>query len=151
MESTTVDIVGTLLDISLPWLGSESRAILMALIAAHGVFRSADLFASAIGARSRHRVAYLLHRDGLPSLEPLAAWIRVVFWMVECDVTGWTLCRSSLEESRDPAYCYRLVKHLTGKTWSQVRQLGVVWLVEEFLQACRKPSVRSGDSGAIVG
>lgn len=135
----SVDVVASLLDISTPWLSDETRAIMISLVVHRGVTGSANGFASSVGARNRHRLSYLLRRGGLPQVELLAAWIRLMLWIVEQEATGTTLCRLSLEEDRDPAYRYRLVKRLTGEPWSKVRNMGLVWVLEVFLKGCRVP------------
>jgi hypothetical protein len=60
-----------------------------------------------------------------------------MLWLCEFESTGVTICRASLNEDRDPAFRYRLVKRLTGLEWRTVRARGLTWLLEEFVAHCR--------------
>jgi hypothetical protein len=137
MNASVVDIVGAALGLCTPWLSADSSTIVMSLIATRGAFASADRFARRMGARNRHQMAYYLRRDGLPPLERLSAWIRVMCWVVEYETSGTTICEWSLHRGQDPAGWYRLVQRLTGYPWTTVRTLGLAWVLEEFLKTCR--------------
>lgn len=143
MDSNVVDIVGAALGLCIPSLSSDCHEIMMSLVASRGVFRSADGFARRTGVRNRHQLAYHLRRNGLPPLERLGAWIRIMCWVVEYETSAATICDSSLKEGRDPAYGYRLVTRLTGQSWTRVRQLGLVWVMQRFFEACHPPSARA--------
>lgn len=147
MKSNVTDVVGVVLDMHMPWLSPEIQAIVLLLVAARGLFISADQFALSVGARNRHQLAYWLRRAGLPPLQKLAGWIRVMVWVVEYEENGTTVCGSCLDQARDPAYPYRLVKNITGQLWSTVRMLGLVWVLEEFLKKCRRRQSRLSAAG----
>jgi hypothetical protein len=104
-----------------------------------GTFDSADSIAHRIGLKSRHQLAYLLGAEGLPRLQRLAAWIRLLTWVADYELQGVSLCRASLSEAKDPAFRYRLVQRLTGEEWTVVRSRGLTWLLEEFLAKCHCP------------
>src|SRR5438552_17727194 len=145
LDSSTADVVETALGLSTPWLLPDARAIVRCLVTSRGVFRSASRFSRSIGARNRHELAHILRKAGLPPLERLGGWIRIMFWVVEYEVNGTTICNSSLTQGSYPASRYRLVSRLTGHQWTKVRKLGLVWLLEQFLKACRPPAIAEAD------
>jgi hypothetical protein len=133
VHRTSADAVFTFLDVRLSQLRPRTLALLATLVDSRGEFESADAIALNSGFRNRHQITYLLRAEGLPPLQRLAAWIRVFSWLSDYERTGVTLCRSSLDEAKDPASRYRLVKRVTGEEWSIVRARGLIWLLEEFL------------------
>jgi hypothetical protein len=139
VELTSGDILPTFLSVRLGWLRPQTRTLLTILVSRRGSFDSADSIALQIGLKNRHQLAYLLGVEGLPKLQRLAAWIRLLTWLSDYESQGMTICRSSLNEAKDPAFRYRLVKRLTGEEWTVVRQRGLIWLLEEFLTKCYRP------------
>jgi len=139
VELISADVLLTFLNVRLSWVRPQTRALLAVLVSRRGTFDSADSIALQIGLKSRHQLAYLLGVDGLPKLQRLAAWIRLLTWLSDYECQGVTLCRCSLNEAKDPAFRYRLVKRLTGEEWTVVRSRGLTWLLEEFLAKCYRP------------
>jgi len=137
------DALLTILNVRLWWLRPRTRALLQVLVCRRGTFGSADSIAQLIGLRSRHQLAYLLGVEGLPTLQRLASWIRLLTWLSDYESQGMTLCRSSLNEAKDPSFRYRLVKRLTAEEWTVVRSRGLIWLLEEFMAQCCSP--RNGE------
>lgn len=129
----------TVLLVRTPWLTSIGRRAIRELVDAEGRFGSADRFARSAGLRDRHELSYALRRCGLPPLQSLAGWIKVMTWVMEYEGGGRSLCQASLSEARDPAYRYRLVKRVTGHHWSSVRDRGLAWVLQEFVEVCKPP------------
>lgn len=120
----------------IPAFCPEVRPLLVALAHSRGHFGTAEEVAAAAGFRNRYKLHRVLVSRGMPSLEQIAAWIRVVAWTADFEVHGLTPCRRALGQGLDPAPCYRTVKRITGRPWGEVSELGVQWVLEEFVGNC---------------
>jgi hypothetical protein len=140
MRSRQTDALTTVLLISAPWLTPTGRRAVAELVDAEGQYGSAERFARSLGLRDRHQLSYVLRRSGLPPLQSLGGWIKIMMWVMEYENGGRSLCQASLSEARDPAYRYRLVKRVTGLYWSDLKARGLVWVVQAFLETCRPPA-----------
>jgi YVTN family beta-propeller protein len=110
---------------ALPELSSASRAVVSALGCFNGVAPSAKEMAAWVGLRDRYQLARTLRRDGLPPLEQLAGWTRVLYWMLEAEASGASLRQLAKRERVDPAVAYRLVQRVTGLPWSKAHRAGL--------------------------
>lgn len=126
--------LGTLLTTAFPARTPDGQRILLAVAACMGDIPSADEFAAELAYDSRHQLARALMRAGLPPLEHVAGWAMVLGWALRCEQEGTTLCEIAIETSRDPAVCYRLVKRLTGRVWTEVMALGTTWVQSSIRQ-----------------
>src|SRR5207247_6841266 len=108
-----------------PPLPREARAVVDLLACTNGLLPSGSEVVTFLGLRTRHQVARVLRRAGLPPLEELAGWTRVLHWLNEAERTGNSLLQLARESRLEPATCYRLVRRLTGQPWSRVRRGGV--------------------------
>jgi hypothetical protein len=136
-----VDSLATLVDSILPRVSSASCHAVKALIAARGSVPNANLFAKALGLRNRDQLRRTLLADGLPCLQDLAGWVRLLGWALDAEKLGIGLSRSALEAGKDPRSGYRTVKRLTGKSWAEVRALGsdgVLLMFIRAMEACRR-------------
>jgi len=115
----------SLLQTALPDLSSASRAVVNTLGCLNGNAPSARELADWVGLRDRYQLARALRRDGLPPLEQLAGWTRVLYWMLEAETSGVSLRQLAQRENVDPAVAYRLVHRVTGVPWSQAQRAGV--------------------------
>jgi DNA-binding beta-propeller fold protein YncE len=115
----------SLLQTAFPDLSSESRAVVNTLGCLNGNAPSARDMATWVGLRDRYQLARALRRDGLPPLEQLAGWTRVLYWMIEAETTGVSLRQLAQRERVDPAVAYRLVQRVTGVPWSQAQRAGL--------------------------
>lgn len=115
----------SLLQTALPELSSASRAVVSTLGCLNGNVTSAREMAAWVGLRDRYQLARVLRRDGLPPLEQLAGWTRVLYWMLEAESSGASLRQLAQRERVDPAVAYRLVQRVTGLPWSQAQRAGV--------------------------
>lgn len=106
-----------------------------ALVALRGSSGDANSFAHSMGFRNRDQLRRMLAADGLPCLEDLAAWIRMLGWVIEAETSGVALSRGALLSGKDPCSCYRTVKRLTGRLWGEVRMLGSAWVLLQFMAA----------------
>src|SRR5437867_5899305 len=117
--------LATILSTALPPLPREARAVVDLLACTNGLLPSGGEAVTFLGLRTRHQVARVLRRAGLPPLEELAGWTRVLHWLNEAERTGNSLLQLARESRLEPATCYRLVRRLTGQPWSRVRRGGV--------------------------
>ena len=116
------------------------RNIIEAVVDSRGAFGGADSLAHSVGLANRHQLKRQLGREGLPSLETLCGWLRMLIWLMEWEGTGIALSRSALREDRDPAIRFRCVKRTTGCTWGQVQGLGSLWVLLQLMERCQRPS-----------
>src|SRR5437879_9633198 len=123
----------------LPPSAATSRAWVIALSCCNGHASSAGEIAAWVGLRDRHQLARGLRRDGLPPLEQLAGWARVLYWMLEAEAGDRSLLELARREQLDPAVAYRLVQRVTGLRWSQVRRAGLAALLARFRERCPDP------------
>src|SRR5437773_617295 len=124
------------LQTALPPLSATSRAVVSALACRNGHAPSAGEIAAWVGLRDRHQLARGLRRDGLPPLEQLAGWARVLYWMLEAEARDSSLLELARREQLDPAVAYRLVHRVTGLRWSQVRRAGLAAMLARFREGC---------------
>jgi hypothetical protein len=132
---------------AMPWLSAPGLRVLEQLVARHGYPGPAHEFAVCVGMRNRFQLARVLEHEGLPVLEELAGWIRVLLWLGDWEATGTSLSRAALQEVRDPAVCYRTVERVTGLAWSQVRARGFNWVLLTLVHRClasRSPHQNAG-------
>ena len=150
----------SLLHTALPDLSPGSRAVVSTLACLNGNVSSARDVATWAGLRDRYQLARLLRRDGLPPLEQLAGWTRVLYWMLQAESSGASLRQLAQREHVDPAVAYRLVQRVTGVTWSQAKRAGhsvVLLRLRERrglrLGSARKPATRAvpADFARAVG
>lgn len=139
MQPHTSDVLAVMLDAGLPWLSPSARSVVHRLVQQRGTYDAADDFATSVGLRHRHQLRYCLARNGLPGLQPLSAWVRVLTWTLEHELGGPSLSQAALEEAADPSVRYRLVKRLTGVEWRAVRLRGSGWVLHQFLDHCHDP------------
>jgi len=152
-----------ILNVALPPLSGEARAVVDVLACKNGLLPPAGDVATFLGLRTRHQVARTLRRASLPPLEELAAWTRLFYWVLQSEQTGASLLALARQSHVEPATCYRLVRRLTGQKWSRVRRGGVAGAVLRFRTVWRDPGMhelalqpyllaaaRQGTSGAIA-
>ncbi len=126
---------------TLHWMSPTGREAVV-LLATFGAI-GAEPLARRLGLHSRYQLWRILAHDGLPPLQELRSWIRIVGWVLEWEQGGISLCRSALNRGIDPAICYRLVKRLTGMLWTRVRCRGLAWTLLQMRERCRPPDVAS--------
>jgi hypothetical protein len=100
----------------------------------------ADFFAESLGLRNRHQLHRVLMADGLPCLEDLAGWIRLLGWVVDAETAGIALSRGALRAGKNTSSWYSTVQRLTGRTWGEVRDLGSAWVLLQFAAAVVHPN-----------
>ena len=126
-----------LLETTLPRLSRNGRAIVDALGCFNGKPQSPSHVASLIGLRTRFQLARALRREGLPPLEELAAWTRVLYWLQEAHRSDASLLQLAQQAGIDPAVAYRLVHRTTGLRWLEARRVGLAAVVRRFRARCR--------------
>jgi hypothetical protein len=134
-------VVSTLLGAALPWLSSHGHSVIEGLVTRRGYSGSAHRFAIALGMKNRFQLARHLEREGMPCLEDLAGWIRVLIWTVEWESSRQSLSRSALSAIQDPAPCYRTVERITGLGWMRIRRLGSTWVLLALIERCQPPNI----------
>lgn len=95
---------------AMPWFSFESLLITDALLLSGGTVGSSETLARRLGFTNRFRLVRILKQDGLPPLHRLSAWIKILIWLDEWEHHRVSLCRAALNEGKEPAACYRLVK-----------------------------------------
>ncbi len=140
----------TLLQTALHWLSPQGHAVIRLLLVSHGYPGSAHEMALAVGLRNRFQLGRLLCREGLPCLEDLAGWIRVMLWVLEWESSRQALSQVALGSVRDPATCYRTVERLTGQGWNRVRNLGSTWVLLTMVEYCRRDLPELAEAGSRV-
>jgi YVTN family beta-propeller protein len=135
-----------LLQGALAHVSPASRAVLSTLGCRNGDAPSANEVAAWVGLRNRQQLARALQRDGLPPLERLAGWTRVLYWMLEAESTGMSLFQLARRDNEDPAVAYRLVRRVTGLRWSQARKAGVRRALSWFLDERHARTTGPGQS-----
>jgi len=113
---------------------AEADQIVTAVAARAGVVANAEQFAVGLGYDSRHQLARVLGRAGLPPLEQIAAWARALSWVLRWESQRHPLARMAQEAERDAAICYKLITRLTGRRWKEVAALGSGWVVMTIRQ-----------------
>ncbi|MDP3909338.1 MAG: hypothetical protein Q8Q14_03015 [Gemmatimonadales bacterium] len=109
-------------------LSPASRTLLHLLGSSTPQVGPAGHAAKRLGLSSRFGLARLLKREGIPPLHRLSGWFDVLRWVRAGEQDAVSLCRVAFVSHRDPAACYRLVKRVTGRPWSEVRTLGSDWV-----------------------
>jgi hypothetical protein len=75
---------------------------------------------------------------GLPPLHRLSGWITLLQWTWDRAENEVSLSQAALRAGREPAACYRLVRRITGMSWTNVRTAGPDWVVARFLEECHR-------------
>jgi hypothetical protein len=123
---------------SLDWVSPAGGAVIRSLVEAGSVVEHADLLARRLGFRNRHNLARLLKGEGLPPLQELRGWIRLLGWVLEWEQRRTSFCSLALRSGTDPAVCYRLVRKLTGVGWSIVKARGSAWVLLKLHERCNQ-------------
>lgn len=130
-----------LLHTSLPHVSVRGRALLSALACVNGHPSSTTELAHWLGFHDRYQLARALKREGLPPMETLGGWTRILYWIIEAQATGSTLRELALREHLDPAVAYKLVRRVTGRRWSEILQDGLSGAVLSFRDHCSNGAV----------
>lgn len=126
----------SLLQTALPSLSADGRAVISALGCFNGYPSSAGDLAAMVGMRSRYQLARALRREGLPPLEELAGWARVLYWKVEAERNGTSLRRLVQGADLDVTTAYRMVRRLTGLRWSELQRVRLAAVLQRFRDRC---------------
>lgn len=124
---------------ALPWLSPQGRAVIHSLICDNGRAGSTQLLCERLGLRTRFQLNRLLQREGLPPYEELAGWVCVFHWMLRADAGAaqGALRPMASESSMALASCYRLVRRVTGRHWTRLRQVGTDEVMRWFVERTR--------------
>jgi hypothetical protein len=139
-----VAVVRRLLLAALPLKSSQSIRLIEALVESGGLLRDAQGFAIGIEMGSRFRVARVLRRESLPQLEELAAWVRVLRWLVLGQLRGGSLSQIALDDRLETSVCCRTIRRVTGATWTEARERGPEWALVLLIERCRSLAEASG-------
>lgn len=119
------------------------RAIVEAILLSDGSIGSAQFVAHLLGLRNRFQLARLLKREGLPPMHRLAAWATILSWVHAAERDRTCLFRLAFRSHRHPAACYRLVREVTGLSWTEVRKRGAAWVERKLLKEVRRACQRT--------
>jgi hypothetical protein len=151
LEGLEVDAVRRLLLATLPLASAESVRVIEALVQSGGLLHDTQRFAVDLQMGSRYRVARLLRRESLPQLEELAAWIRLVRWLVRWERGSGSLSRIALDDGLETSVCCRTVRRLTGTTWTEARNRGPEWAILLLVQRCGSLAPRRAAGYGEIG
>jgi hypothetical protein len=137
LEDAVREAVRCLLLAALPLKSAETTRLVEALAASGGLVPDAGRFAAVLAMGSRYRVARMLRREALPQLEELAAWVRLIRWLVRWEASSRSLSRMALDDGLETSVCCRTVRRLTGTTWTEARARGSAWAILLLSERCR--------------
>lgn len=138
------------LSLTIPRLSTVGRTILAEIAYAGGCIDCPDSVAAKVQLRSRHQLARLLRREGLPQIEELCAWVKVLLLLHGWEHTHQSLYAMAVGASFNPPTCYRLIKRVTGKTWRQACADGFGMMLIQFANRCSAVSkLRSHVGGQV--
>src|SRR4051812_8676930 len=135
----------------LPLRSSQSVRLVEALARSGGLVHDAGRFAIAIEMGSRFRVARVLRREGLPQLEELAGWVRLLRWLIIWQSAAGSLSRMALDDGLEISGCCRAVRRLTGVTWTEARERGPEWAMILLAERCRSGPRRCAGVADAIG
>ena len=121
---------------SLPWISFPTRVLIESLILCGGEMRPCSGVAKELGFTTRFGLTRALRKEGLPSLPRLSGWIRVLIWTWNWKHERTPLGPVAVGNGQDPAAYYRLVRRMTKRSWSTVRELGSDWVLQSLLEEC---------------
>jgi hypothetical protein len=122
--------------LALPHLSMVGHTVLTVLAPCSGRVPSADALAMVLGFANRFRLGRALRREGLPQLEELSGWLRVLSLLAEGERTRQPLYRLAMKAAENPPTWYRLIRRVTGRTWCQARAEGFDVLLVRFVRRC---------------
>jgi hypothetical protein len=138
-------LVEKLLWATLYWLSPEGRRLVSTLVARNGRLGPMHRLTAALGVRNRHQLTRLLARENLPPLESLAAWIRVLLWVIAWEKHGTPLARARGHGYEDPALRFRTIRRVADCTWTELQSRGSAWALLELHNRCvSRAELRSG-------
>ncbi len=110
---------------------SDAERVLTAIARLRGRIGPAE-FAKTLGFTSRYHMARAMKGRDLPNFETLRQWTFVLSWVLAWEENQIPLQELARREQRDPAIYYRLVKRVTGRTWTSLQKAGSAWVIEEI-------------------
>jgi hypothetical protein len=108
------------------------RRVVSVLAQKGGQFDRVGEVAEQAGFRDRDQLHQLLAERDLPPLTALARLVRVLNWTLETEDKSLTLATLAREDGRYLAHYSRDVRKALGVSWSELRELGSDWLVEQI-------------------
>lgn len=128
-----------------PQLDPAATELLLALrVKAGPRFIPAEEFAAHLGLPSRFALVRRLKHLKLPPFSRLHAHVRVLAMLAETKRHQVSLSRLAWCHEGDPASWLRVVRRVTGLSWSELSQCGMPWLVEQI-------EVTLWGGGAVTG
>lgn len=138
-----MDALAQQLCLAIPRLSATGREVIALLAGCGGCIDCPDSIATRIHLGSRHRLARVLKREGLPQIEELCAWIKVLRLLLDWEHSHRSLYTMAMDASLYPPTCYRLVKRITTKTWRQPCGDGFAIMLIGFVNRCRTINARN--------
>lgn len=122
--------------LAMPRLSATGREVIALLADSGGCIDCPNSVATRIHLGSRHQLARALRREGLPQIEELCAWIKVLRLLLDWEHSHRSLYMMAMDASLYPPTCYRLVKRITSKTWRQACGDGFGIMLVRFVNRC---------------
>jgi hypothetical protein len=135
---------------SLPWISFQSGLLIEWLVLTGGRIGPSRGVAQELGFQTRFALTRALRKEHLPSLPRLSAWIRLLIWTWRWEHDHQSLGPTALNNGDDPAACYRLIRRMTNKNWSTVRELGAHWVLRSLLEDCTHKKKSGGVAPAAL-
>ena len=128
--------LSALYDAALPWISDRGRRVLHSVVDSQGRIPCAQDFAISVELVNRHQVARVLRTEGLPQIEELCAWVKTIHLIQEWERTHRSLYALAIDAKMYPPNCYRLLKRVTGKTWTHACADGSTVMMMRFAGRC---------------
>src|SRR5262245_23962633 len=106
-----------MMQVALPGLSSQGRALLKTLMAVDCRLDTADRVARGLGLADRFCLARVIRREGLPSFRDLTDWIATLELVWQGETSGKPLLQLVKPSGDDPATWYRRVRRTLGVPW----------------------------------
>jgi len=97
---------------------------------------TATQVAESLNLSSRYALARRMRTACGISFVEIRQWLAVDTLLRMYESAEASACAMALSELKDPATFYRLVRRLTGHSWSEVRHNGSAWLMGRFAERC---------------
>jgi hypothetical protein len=104
------------------------------LVSTRAFLGTAERFAASRRLRSRHALACVLEEAGLPQWQRLTKWLKILYWVLDCENGKTSLSQAALHDGRNTSTYYRSVERLTMYSWPEVQARGSAWILSMLIE-----------------